>query len=109
MIVPNGKFISDPLTNWTFSNRQRLLEIPLAVATDPPPQHVLELLQSVVREHPAVSKEPPPQVLFLGLSGGSANFTVRAWTNRFEDWSQTRSDLALAISSALVAEKIAIH
>jgi small-conductance mechanosensitive channel len=39
-VVPNGKLISDPLTNWTFSNRQRLITIPIAVAVGTPPEQV---------------------------------------------------------------------
>ncbi|HEX2386254.1 MAG TPA: mechanosensitive ion channel domain-containing protein, partial [Candidatus Binatia bacterium] len=32
IIVPNGKLISERLTNWTLSNRQRTIELPVSVA-----------------------------------------------------------------------------
>ena len=35
VIVPNGQLISDRLTNWTLSNRQHGVELPLAVAREP--------------------------------------------------------------------------
>ena len=109
IIVPNGKLISDPLTNWTFSNPQRLISIPLALAPNAEPQHAIELLQSVVAQHPQAAKQPASEVLFSGAAGGSLNFEVRAWTNHFQDWSRVRSDLALAISAVLAAHNLAVR
>ena len=109
IIVPNGRLISDPLTNWTFSNPQRLISIPLALVPNTEPQHAIDLLKEVVAQHPLVAKQPVSEVLFTGSAGGTLNFEVRAWTNRFQDWSRVRSDLALAISSVLSANNLAVR
>ena len=63
IIMPNGKFISDPVTNSTFSKRQRLNEVPVGVALGTDANRVIELLQSAAGKHPHVVSDPPPQAL----------------------------------------------
>jgi potassium efflux system protein len=109
VIVPNGKFISDPVTNWTFSNQQRLLSIPLAIAAIPDPQGVMNLLKRVASEHPLVLKDPPPQVLLGSFGGGTFTFEVRVWTNRLGSGPQIRSDLSLAFNAALIAQNVTLR
>jgi len=108
IIMPNAKLISDPVTNWTFSRRQRLIVIPLSVTPGTDGQKVIEALNSVAAGHPALLKEPPPQALFIDFTGGVLRFELRARTNQFEDWAAIRSELALAINSALIAQNITI-
>jgi potassium efflux system protein len=107
IIMPNAKLISDPVTNWTFSRRQRLIVIPLTVVAGSDGQKVIEALNSAAASHPAVLKEPPPQALFIDFTGG-LRFELRVRTNQFEDWAAIRSELALAINSALIAQNIVV-
>lgn len=108
IILPNAKLISDPVTNWTFSRRQRLIVIPLSVASGTDSQKVIDALKSAAEAHPAVIKDPPPQALFIDFTGGVLRFELRVRTNKFEDWSVIRSELATAINSALIAQNISI-
>jgi potassium efflux system protein len=108
LILPNGNLISNPVTNWTFSNRQRVIDLPVAVAAKSDPHQVMALLVETAKAHPLVLKDPPPQVLLIALSGAALNLELRAWTNSNESWQQVRSDLALAISAALARENIAM-
>ena len=69
---------------------------------------VVELLKTVATKHPGVAKEPQPQSYVLNFSSGAVTFQLRAWTNRYEDWVQVRSDLAVAVDEALSRESISI-
>jgi potassium-dependent mechanosensitive channel len=108
VIVPNGSLISSQVTNWTFTDRQRAVEISVNVAGGADPQRVVELLKRTAAAQSGVSKEPSPQVYVTNFTAGSVTFQLRAWTDRNEDWTQLRSDLAVAANEALVREKIAI-
>jgi potassium-dependent mechanosensitive channel len=108
MIVPNGNLISNRVTNWTFSDSQRLIEVAVPVGQTADPDQVLRLLKSVAAAHPEVSKNPPPQALVINLGPGSLSLELHAWTDRAEDWMQIRSELAIAIKSVLAKENIAI-
>ena len=108
VIVPNGSLISSQVTNWTFSDRKRAVEVSVNVAGGADPQRVVELLKSTAAAHPGVTKEPSPQVYVINFSAGAVTFQLRAWTDRHEDWAQLRSDLSVAVNDALAREKIAI-
>ena len=108
LIVPNGTLISNQVTNWTFSDSLRVIEVPVPVASGADPQHVLELLRGVAAAHPLVVKDPPPQALVVTLGPGALSFMLRAWTDRAEAWAQIRSELAVAIKSVLAKENVLI-
>ena len=108
IIVPNGKLISDTVTNWTFSDKLRRIDIPLAVAAPADAAHVMELLRQIAEGHPLVIKDPPAKALFLGFAGGVLNFDLRCWSNQPETCTQIRSDLGVAINATLTKENLAI-
>jgi small-conductance mechanosensitive channel len=109
IIVPNGKFISERLINWTLSNRQRSIELVVNVAQSSDVKRVIAALEGAAHAHPLINKDPPPQALVVKLGPDSLGFELRAWTEDAERWMQIRSELAIAISAALAAEKIALR
>jgi potassium-dependent mechanosensitive channel len=108
VIVPNGTIISNKVTNWTYSDRHRAVEVPVSVARGVDPEHVVELLKSVAANHPSIAKEPAPQAYIVHFAPGAVSFHLRAWTDRYEDWVQVRSALSLAVDKALTRENISI-
>jgi potassium efflux system protein len=108
IIVPNGTLISNKVANWTFSDRYRAVEVSVSVARGVAPQRVVEVLKSVAANQPSVAKEPPPQAYAVSFAPGAVSFQLRAWTDRYEDWIQVRSDLATAVDDALTRENITI-
>jgi potassium-dependent mechanosensitive channel len=108
VIVPNGSLISETVTNWTFSDRLRRIDLPVPVAPPADAQRVMDLLKGAALTQSRVLKEPPPQVLLGSFAGDAMNFELRVWTDQSEDWSQIRSDLALAVRAALTEHNIAV-
>jgi len=106
IIVPNGKLISDQVTNWTLSNRQRGIELPVSVPSDIDPCRVLELLTRIANAHPLVAAKPAPKALLTDLGTNMTQFQLVAWTDHFEQWTQIRSDLAVAIHAELLKQGI---
>jgi potassium-dependent mechanosensitive channel len=106
VIVPNGSLISSQVTNWTFSDVLRALEISVNVAEGVDPQRVTELLKSAAANQPGIVKEPAPQVYIGNFSTDTVTFQLRAWTDQQRAWAQLRSDLSLAIKDIFAREKI---
>ena len=108
VILPNGSLISSQVTNWTFSDRQRAVEVSVSVVAGADVQHVSEVLKTTAASHPDVAKDPSPRVYVVALNAAAVTFQLRAWTDRHEAWAQLRSDLSVSINAALAREKIAI-
>jgi small-conductance mechanosensitive channel len=108
VIVPNGSLISSNVTNWTFSDVLRAIEVSVNVVGGADPQRVFELLKSTAAGHTGVAKEPSPQVYVVNFTAGAITFQLRVWTDQYHEWAQLRSDLSVAVNDALAREKIAI-
>jgi small-conductance mechanosensitive channel len=109
IIVPNGKLISERLVNWTFSDRQRGIEVPVSVVLGTDPQRVIEILERIAADHPKLLKNPAPQALLTRVGPDWMGFELHAATDRVEDWMQVRSEVAVAITTALVQANISLR
>ena len=101
VIVPNGNLISSEVTNWTLSDRQRRLDIPVGVAYGSPVKHVMEILAAVAVQHAEVLENPAPRTLFMSFGNSSLDFELRCWTVKFENFRRIKSDLIVGIEAAL--------
>jgi small-conductance mechanosensitive channel len=108
VVVPNGKLISEQLTNWTLSDRHRRIDVSVGVAYGSDPEQVLALLLQVAAAHPEVLSEPAPQALFLGFGDSALDFVLRGWTAQFENAVRIRSELTVAVSRALAEAGIEV-
>jgi small-conductance mechanosensitive channel len=108
LIVPNGNLISNPVTNWTLSNCERLIEVPISIAAKANAKRALELLIESARANSAVLKNPPPQAVILSLAAASTALRLRCWIDSEEDWMKVTSEITLALQAALEKEEIAL-
>lgn len=102
IIVPNSQLTSEQVTNWTLSDQQRRIDLPVGMSYGVEPARVVELLEGVAHAHPRVLRHPPPQCLFMSYGDSSINFELRVWTD-YAVWIQVQSELTLAIYDAVYA------
>jgi len=109
IIIPNAKLISDPVTNWTLTSHQRLLEMQISTANaGVDPQKVVALLEATATANPEVSTTPPPEAVLEQFAAASLTFKLRLWTADPLKIRRLRSDLSIAISGALAKEGIGV-
>jgi small-conductance mechanosensitive channel len=101
VIIPNGQLVAEPIVNWTLSDRRRRITLPVGAAYGSDPERVIAILLDCARAHPRILAEPAPSAVFMGFGESSCDFQLFAWTDSFDDWFQTRSDLAMAVGRAL--------
>ncbi len=109
VIVPNGKLISDRVVNWTLSNRQRVIELPISVVLQSEPEKVIAILERVGREHRSVLGDPPPRAIITRLGPDWMGFELRVAIAEVEGWMTVRSELAVAAVRALRAAEVALR
>jgi len=80
MIVPNADFISQTVTNWSYSDPKVRIRIPIGVAYGTDPQEVEKLLLEVADEDSRTLKDPKPGVIFRAFGASSLDFELAAWT-----------------------------
>ena len=73
----------------------------VGVGYDTSPDKMLAILLGVAGAHPHVLREPAPAALCLGFGDSALQFQVRVWTDRFNLWPQTQSELIVALLAAL--------
>lgn len=80
IIVPNSEFITSRVTNWSYVNRNVRFSFPVPVSYNADVELVRSLLFEVVENHPAVLKEPKPNILLREFRESTMIFQMRIWT-----------------------------
>ena len=109
IIMPNSKLISERLVNWTFSDRQRGIEVPVSVVLGSDPARVIAVLENVARSHPKLVDRPPPKAIVTRMGPDWMGVELHAATDQIEDWLHVRSEVAIAMHEALKRENIALR
>ncbi|GAB4280125.1 MAG: hypothetical protein Kow0029_24440 [Candidatus Rifleibacteriota bacterium] len=85
LIVPNSDLVSNTVTNWTLTDRQIRLIIPVGVAYGSDISLVTSVLTRVAQENPFVMKFPEPIVLFTGFGSSSLDFELRVYVSDIDN------------------------
>ena len=107
VIVPNGNLVANEVVNWTLSDRNRRVEIPVGVAYGTDPASVQEILIRCAAEHAEVLKMPSPIALFRGFGESSLDFLLRFWAPS-AIWQDVASDVHVALNEALASAGVTI-
>ncbi len=93
LIVPNSDLVSSTVTNWTLSDRQIRVIIPIGVAYGSDVQLVTSILQRVALENEFVMKVPEPIVLFMNFGNSSLDFELRVFVSDLDNMGVVRNQI----------------
>lgn len=108
MIIPNHKFLSDILFNWTQNSIEVREKVSVGVAYGSDTKLVESVLLQVVSENPTVIKFPEPTVLFENFGDSSLDFSVYFYTNDAFTSPKLLSDIRFKIDEAFRKNNITI-
>lgn len=80
IIVPNSKFVTENVINWSYTDPKIRFRIPVGVSYGADPRQVERALLEAAGEVEDVLRDPEPTVVFLEFGDSSLNFQLRAWT-----------------------------
>ena len=107
LIVPNKRFITTEILNWTLSDAIIRVVFPVSVARGTEIERVRDILIKLAIEHPLVLPEPEPSIVFKGFGPGSLQFDLRAFIRR-DDYAKVLDALNTAIEEGLKEADIEI-
>lgn len=98
MIVPNSRFITENVINWSHINKNTRFFVKVGVAYGSDVKLVTEILLKCVNNHKKVSSHPKPFVRFLDFGESSLDFQVFYWSNENFYAENIKSDIRYSIN-----------
>lgn len=80
IIVPNSKFVTENVVNWSHGDPKVRFRIPVSVAYGSDVRLVERLLLEVAAENPDVLEKPAPGVRLMEFGESGLAFELRAWS-----------------------------
>ena len=80
IIVPNSRFITENVVNWSHNDRKVRFRIPVSVAYGTDVALVERVLLEVATANPDVLETPPPGVRLMEFGDSGLGFELRAWS-----------------------------
>lgn len=84
IIVPNAELVKSRIVNFAFPFHQMRVQVKFAVAYGVNPDQVRTIVLDIVRAHPDVVSDPPPDVFLTAMNDSSLEFTLVARASHFE-------------------------
>ncbi len=81
IIIPNSRFVSEDVINWSHNDDKVRFKIPVSVAYGTDARLAERLLIEVAKNNPDVLDDPPPSVRLMEFGDNGLQFELRAWTN----------------------------
>lgn len=109
IMIPNEDFITNSVTNWTYSNTKGRIEIKIGVSYKSDIEKAQELILEAATEHPRCSKDPAAVCYLREFGDSSVNFLLFFWVDdvtqgRF----QPQSEVLMSIWKKFAANNIEI-
>ena len=80
-LIPNQDLITQQVINWSYSDRNVRLRIPVGISYRNDPHQAAELVREVARDVPRVLAAPEPVCLITGFGNSSVDLELRIWIN----------------------------
>jgi len=80
-LIPNENLMTTEVENWSHSDQNVRMKIPVGVSYNSDMQLVQKLLLQAVTESPRIMNRPEPKVWMLEFGDNSVNWEIRAWIN----------------------------
>ncbi len=108
LIIPNHKFISDRVINWSDNKNETRFHVNVGVAYGSDVKLVKQCLLQAAHEHPKVTKTPQANVRFTDFGESSLDFKLYFWSEHVFRIGEIQSDLRFSINQLFIEQDIVI-
>lgn len=79
IIIPNGNLLSQNITNWTYTDNFKLVEIAIEVTGNVMPEEINAIVLESLESMQLVNNTKTPQLYYTAISEGKFNLQVKFW------------------------------
>lgn len=108
LLVPNKEFITGRLLNWTLTDQQNRISIPIGVEYGSDTRKALKLLECIAKEHERVLDDPAPLASFEGFGDNALLLMLRCYMDSLDGRIEVITELNQRIYDTFNAEGIRI-
>ena len=108
MIIPNSKFTSETVINWSHNQQFTRFRVSVGVAYGSDTKLVRNALLECAAEHNFVAKKPKPKVRFIDFGDSSLDFELLFFSDNMFRIERVKSDIRFQIDQKFRVNKIQI-
>ncbi len=79
IIIPNGNLLSQNITNWTYTDNFKLVDIAIEISGDATPEDINATILSSLESLPLVNNTKPSQIYYNSISDGKFKIQIKFW------------------------------
>ena len=97
-LIPNENLITSEVINWSYSDSQIRIKLPVQISYADDPEQAMEILLQSAEASSRVLKQPPPAARLMGFGDNGIDLELRVWIRDPQHGvANVRSDINLAI------------
>jgi potassium efflux system protein len=100
LVVPNKKFITDDVINWTLTDPITRMSIPVGIAYGSDTKLAAQTLLRVAEEHRLVLRDPAPSAHFIAFGNSTLDFQLRVFIGNRDHYPVIAHELHMNIDQA---------
>ncbi|XOV67740.1 MAG: mechanosensitive ion channel family protein [Fluviicola sp.] len=108
IVIPNSKFVSERVVNWSMDNELVRFEVNVGVAYGSDVDEVFKCLEDAMRENKDVTAKPKPFVRFKNFGDSALEFEMIFWSRKGFIIENVKSDLRRDVYRRLTDSGLAI-
>lgn len=79
IIIPNGNLLSQNITNWTYTDNFKLVEVSIDISGDTTPDDINATIMEALESLSLVNTTKTPQIFYNAISDGKYKVLVKFW------------------------------
>jgi potassium-dependent mechanosensitive channel len=108
LLVPNKEFITGRLLNWSLTDQQNRISIPIGIEYGSDTRKALSILAQVAEKHERVLDDPAPLISFEGFGDNALTLVLRCYLSSLDDRIRVVTELHQEIYDRFREEGIGI-
>ncbi|MWB96811.1 mechanosensitive ion channel [Flavobacterium sp. GA093] len=84
IIIPNGNLLSQNITNWTYTDNYKLVEISIEVAGEATPDDINSIIMNALESLPSVHNAKTPQIYYTAISDEKYQLLIKFWCSIYK-------------------------